>query len=131
MSLIHFIPIHQEAIIPLVARIAQVITNLISNAIKYSPKGGNIVVNCKRVKDEVEISVQDEGIGISKEAQQKVFDRFFRVKNVEMQNFPGMGLELYITASIVHRHGGKIWVEGKPGKGSIFYFNLPLRALQT
>lgn len=103
-------------------RIAQVLTNLISNAIKYSPKGGNITINCRQTKKETEVSVQDEGIGISKEAQEKVFDRFFRVKNAQM--YPGMGLGLYITANIIHRHGGSIWVESREDKGSTFYFTL-------
>ena len=109
-------------------RVGQVLTNLISNSIKYSPKGGNITIDWQQVDNEVEISVQDEGIGISLDLQEKVFDRFFRVKNVQMQNYPGMGLGLYITANIIRRHGGKIWVKGEPGKGSVFYFTLPLLA---
>lgn len=106
-------------------RIVQVFTNLISNAIKYSPKGGNITIQCRQTKEEIEVSVQDEGIGISKEAQEKVFDRFFRVKNAQQQTFPGMGLGLYITANIIHRHGGKIRVTSEPGRGSTFYFTIP------
>ncbi|MGN6438208.1 MAG: ATP-binding protein [Agriterribacter sp.] len=107
-------------------RIAQVFTNLIFNAIKYSPRGGDIVIEWKKLKEEVEVSVRDQGIGIPQEAQQKLFTRFFRVKTKEMENYPGMGLGLYITAQIVNRHGGKIWLESAPGKGSTFYFTLPL-----
>ncbi len=107
-------------------RIGQVLNNFISNAIKYSPKGGNVTIACKRVNDKVQISVADEGIGISEEAQRKVFDRFFRVKSEEMKNFAGLGLGLYITAYIVQKHGGEIWVESKPGKGATFYFTVPV-----
>ncbi len=106
-------------------RIGQVLTNFISNAIKYSPNGGDVTITWKQNKDTTEISVSDEGIGISEEVQQKVFDRFFRVKNAQLQNYPGMGLGLYITANIIYRHGGKIWVKSTPGKGSVFYFSLP------
>ncbi|MGN6491945.1 MAG: ATP-binding protein [Agriterribacter sp.] len=107
-------------------RIAQVFTNLIFNAIKYSPRGGDIVIEWQKLTDEVQVSVRDQGIGIPPEAQQKLFTRFFRVKTEEMENYPGMGLGLYITAQILSRHGGKIWVESAPGKGSTFYFTLPL-----
>lgn len=68
-----------------------------------------------------------KGIGISEEAQQKVFEKFFRDSTAKMQNFPGMGLGLYITADIIQRHGGTIWVESKPEEGSTFYFTVPLK----
>lgn len=106
-------------------RIGQVLTNFISNAIKYSPKGGDVTINWKQTNSGTEVSVQDKGIGIPEEMQSKIFDRFFRVKDVALSNYPGMGLGLYITADIVHRHGGELWVESKPGQGSIFYFFLP------
>lgn len=106
-------------------RIGQVLTNLISNAIKYSPKGGEVRVSCQTRQEGVLVSVQDEGVGISKEMQQRVFERFFRVPDIRVRNYPGMGLGLYITAGIIHRHDGKIWVESEPGEGSVFYFTLP------
>lgn len=105
-------------------RIEQVITNLISNAIKYSPNGGEIAITCKTFEKEVKISVKDEGIGITKDAQEKLFSRFYRVPE-EKNTFPGWGLGLYIAAGIVQRHGGKMSVESIPGEGSIFSFTVP------
>lgn len=106
-------------------RIGQALNNLISNAIKYSPNGGNIIVNYGQTEEGVEVSVRDEGVGISKEMRAKVFDLFFRVNDAKANTFPGMGLGLYITYNIIQRHGGKIWVEGEQGKGSVFYFIIP------
>ncbi len=106
-------------------RINQVLTNLISNALKYSPRGGKVIVNCSEIAEGIQVSVRDEGIGISKEMRAKVFDLFFRVNDAKENTFPGMGLGLYITYNIIQRHGGKIWVEGEQGKGSVFYFILP------
>lgn len=108
-------------------RIGQVLINLISNAVKYSPQGGDIIINWQQKADNVEVSVSDNGIGIADGLQKKVFERFFREKNAQVQTFPGMGLGLYISANIIHRHGGTIWVESKQGEGSTFYFTLPLR----
>ena len=110
-------------------RIAQVLTNLISNAIKYSPDGGEIIIRSEVVKEGIMVSVQDSGIGIPEDMQAKVFDRFFRVGYAQADTFPGMGLGLYISAGIVQRHGGTIAVESKPGKGSRFYFILPYNAI--
>ncbi len=106
-------------------RIGQVITNFISNAVKYSPNGGTITIGCKQENNKTEVSVKDEGIGISEHAQRKVFDRFFRIQTDQMQNYPGMGLGLYITANIIRCHSGNIWVTSKPGEGSVFYFSIP------
>jgi PAS domain S-box-containing protein len=106
-------------------RIRQVLTNLISNALKYSPNGGQVTVDCCETAEGIKVGVHDEGIGISKEMQAKVFDRFFRVNGANANTFPGMGLGLYIAFNIIQRHGGKIWIESEPGKGSVFYFVLP------
>ena len=106
-------------------RISQVLTNLISNAVKYSPNGGDVIINWQQTPEGIEVSVRDEGIGISKEMQAKVFDRFFRVRDVKANTFPGMGLGLYIIRNLVRRHGGRIWLESEPDKGSVFYFILP------
>lgn len=128
VSTIHHILIKPEKEIFVNAdreRISQVLTNLISNAIKYSPKGGEININWKQTKTGMQVSLQDEGIGISEEMQAKVFERFYRTNDVRVSTFPGMGLGLYIAANIIGRHGGKIWVESKPDKGSTFYFTLP------
>jgi signal transduction histidine kinase len=111
-------------------RIEQVITNLLSNAVKYSPEGGLVSVGCQVGKTDVKISIADNGIGIPAEAQDKIFNRFFRVKHDRTNMLPGMGLGLYICAGIIHRHGGTIEVKSKPGGGSIFYFTLPLITTQ-
>jgi len=107
-------------------RIRQVLTNLISNAIKYSPGGGDILIRSEREGNELKVSVEDSGIGIPDELKTKVFDRFFRVKNPRVHSFPGMGLGLYITAGIVQQHGGRILVGNKEDRGSLIYFTLPL-----
>ena len=106
-------------------RVAQVLTNLVSNAIKYSPQKGDITITSKKTKEGVQVSVQDKGIGIPKQSLDKIFGRFYRVRNPQVDTFPGMGLGLYIAASIIQQHRGKIWVESRVDKGTTFYFLLP------
>ncbi|WPU92305.1 PAS domain-containing protein [Mucilaginibacter sabulilitoris] len=108
-------------------RISQVLVNFITNAIKYSPHTKNIIINTHLNNDEVVVSVQDFGIGISKEKQQRVFEQFYRVSGETQHTFPGLGLGLYISSEIIKREGGRIWVESEEGQGSIFYFSLPVR----
>lgn len=107
-------------------RIEQVITNLLSNAVKYSPKESLITVESNTGENDVTISIADEGYGIPEKDLDKVFDKFFRVTTNNMDTFQGMGLGLYLAAQIVLEHGGRIWVESIEGKGSVFYFTLPL-----
>jgi two-component system, chemotaxis family, CheB/CheR fusion protein len=107
-------------------RIEQVLNNLISNAIKYSPNGGEIIISSETEKNSVKVTIQDVGIGIPDDLKDKVFERFFRVSNPQVETYPGMGLGLYISAGIIHRHGGTISSISKLGEGSIFYFTLPL-----
>ena len=106
-------------------RLEQVLTNFISNAIKYSPKACPVYINMNKEKDEVLIAVKDFGIGIPGQDLKKIFDRFYRVENL-MKNVPGLGIGLYISAEIIKRHHGRIWAESEPGKGSTFYFTLPV-----
>lgn len=112
-------------------RIYQVLVNLLTNAIKYSPEGEKIIITLKDHAREVEISVQDFGIGIKKEQLEKVFDRLYQVTDPEEKTYPGLGLGLYISKEIVERHKGKIWAESegkhtsKEKRGSTFYFTLP------
>lgn len=106
-------------------RIEQVLINLISNAIKYSPKADKVIAEILREGDFVKVSIIDFGIGIPKENLQFVFHRYFRVE-VTSQNFSGMGLGLYISKGIIERHGGKIGVISAENKGSTFWFTLPL-----
>lgn len=107
-------------------RIGQVFTNLISNAIKYSPASCDIIVKSLVKNNEVTICVEDCGVGIAKDQQAKVFERFYRVSGPSGDSFPGLGLGLYISHEIIKRQGGRIWVESEIGKGSTFCFTLPL-----
>ncbi|MDB5149447.1 MAG: yycG 1 [Mucilaginibacter sp.] len=107
-------------------KIGQVITNFLSNAIKYSPRGKNIKVSCKEIKGEVEVSITDEGLGIEPQDLEKLFDRYYRIESEQTQNISGFGLGLYLSAEIIQRHRGKVWVESEMEKGSTFYFSLPL-----
>jgi signal transduction histidine kinase len=108
------------------ARIEQVLSNLISNAIKYSPAEKPVVVRIERTGDEVIVAVRDEGHGMSEEQQAHVFERFYRAHSEENDTVEGLGLGLYIAHEIITQHGGRICVESEPGKGSAFYFSLPL-----
>lgn len=107
-------------------KLSQVVANLISNAIKYSPSAEKIVITTNLHLDGVELCVQDFGIGIRKEDQLKVFEQFYRVWGNTQSTFPGMGIGLYIGSEIIKRHGGKIWVESSSEKGSVFCMWLPL-----
>jgi PAS domain S-box-containing protein len=105
-------------------RIEQVIINFLTNAIKYSPHTGTIIVKSFSENDHVTLCVQDFGAGIPKESHRQVFERFYRVSGNE--TIPGIGLGLYISAEIIRRQGGTIWVESEPGQGSTFCFSLPV-----
>jgi signal transduction histidine kinase len=107
-------------------RIGQVVTNLLSNAIKYSPHAARILVKTETTPDAVTLCVQDFGVGIPKEKQHRLFERFYRVDDPTHAAAPGLGLGLYISAKIVKQQGGTIWVESETGKGSTFCFRLPL-----
>jgi PAS domain S-box-containing protein len=107
-------------------RIGQVISNLLTNAVKYSPDATDIRVTSAIADNEIIVSVQDSGIGINKTDQGKIFNRFYRVEGKNERTFPGFGIGLFICQDIVQRHEGKIGVTSEPGKGSIFYFSLPL-----
>lgn len=107
-------------------RIGQVITNLLTNAIKYSPKGNDIIVSAKTGDDDVHISVEDFGMGITEENQQRIFEQFYRVNEKNDATYPGLGMGLFISREIIKRHHGTISVESQVGKGSMFSFSLPL-----
>lgn len=111
-------------------RINQVIDNLLSNAIKYSPEGGKILIRVLEDKEQVTVSVQDFGLGMDQEQQKKVFDRFYRAADDQINSIPGLGIGLYICSEIVKGHNGKIWVESEKGKGSIFRFTIPYTSKQ-
>jgi len=107
-------------------KLIQVMENLVSNAVKYSPKGGAINIGCDVTGNIAEIYVQDEGVGISEKDQQKLFDRFYRVRNEKVQHISGFGIGLYLVSEILRYHNSKIMVESEEGKGSRFYFRLPV-----
>jgi signal transduction histidine kinase len=110
-------------------RIAQVLRNLLDNAIKYSPQGGLIVVQGEVGENEVIVSVADQGEGIAPEHLNQLFDKFFRAQSGLRLNIAGSGLGLPIAHTIVESHRGRIWAESRLGQGSTFYFTLPLGGL--
>ncbi len=109
-------------------RLGQAISNLIDNAIKFTPQGGEIVVNCEAEREEFILQVIDRGIGIAADALPHLFERFYQVDSSSTRETGGAGLGLYITKQIVEAHGGRIWVDSAPGLGSRFSFALPAGA---
>lgn len=107
-------------------RINEVLNNLISNAINYTKEGGEIKVGVKVNSQEVTTYIEDSGKGIPAEALPHLFNKFYRVTGALEEGNKGSGLGLYISKSIMDLHHGKIWVDSKPGKGSTFYFSLPI-----
>ena len=112
-------------------RFGQVVTNLIENALKYSPLDTSVVVRMWCENGEALLSVHDEGIGVPVEDQHLVFERFHRGSNVDDRRFAGMGLGLYIARGIVEQHGGRIWVNSSAGRGSTFFVALPALSKQA
>lgn len=125
----HFIQVIGEENINVFAdqqKIGNVINNLISNAAKYSRKDSLIALRAEIIGDFVQVSIEDEGIGIHKEDQAKLFNRFFRVDSPNTKTIAGFGVGLYICEEIIKKHQGKIWMESEMDKGSTFYFIIPL-----
>jgi signal transduction histidine kinase len=110
------------------ARLGQILSNLVSNAIKYTPPEGHVSVRAESRDGFVQIVVQDDGMGISPEDQAHVFDRFYRVRTPETDGIEGTGLGLAIVKSLVELHGGQVGLESRLGEGTTFYFTLPLAA---
>jgi Amt family ammonium transporter len=106
-------------------RFCQVISNLISNACKYSPAGATVTVTAREANGLIQIDVADTGIGISKEDQARLFSKFFRADNTSTRAVSGTGLGLYITKHLIEAHGGNIWAESQLGKGTAFHFTWP------
>jgi len=101
-----------------------VVSNLLSNAVKYSPSGTDIDVRCEILDGNALVSITDDGIGIDKEDIDKLFNRYYRVG--KHHTISGFGIGLYLSSEIIERHDGKIGVESEIGKGSTFYFEIPL-----
>ena len=108
-------------------RLAQVLDNLVSNALKFTPEGGRVEVRTSVTDDYVRLDVEDSGIGIPAEEQPRLFERFFRAASATEQAIPGTGLGLAIVKAIVEAHAGRIEVVSAPGKGTTFRVELPLR----
>jgi signal transduction histidine kinase len=106
-------------------RLLQVFDNLLGNAIKFSPDGGNIVVGVQDGGDRLQVSVSDQGIGIPRDQHERIFERFYQVDGSAQRRYGGAGLGLAIVKRIVEDHGGQVWVESEPGRGSTFYFTVP------
>ncbi len=108
-------------------RLAQILTNLISNSNKYTPEGGTIKVQAHQQDGMIRINVQDNGLGMTLEDQQKLFSNFFRSADVQVREAPGTGLGLSITKNLIELQGGKVWFESEFRKGTIFHFTLPIQ----
>ncbi|GIW05038.1 MAG: hypothetical protein KatS3mg059_1658 [Thermomicrobiales bacterium] len=126
----HRIVLELDPAVPMIRgdrdRLVQVLTNLLSNAIKYSPSGGVIRIISERAGTDVRVGVQDQGIGIPPEALEKIFEPYFRAGGREARGIEGAGLGLAIARQIIQMHGGRIWAESTPGKGSTIWFTLPV-----
>ncbi len=108
-------------------RLSQVILNLLTNAVKYSPKNDEIIITMHKEKNRIGVCIQDFGEGIPSGKQKEIFEKYFRMNERDKKSKKNLGLGLYISAEIIKRHRGEIWVESKKGKGSTFCFSLPLK----
>ena len=108
------------------ARIAQVLSNLLHNAMDHCPDSDSIIVSLEEKGQTAVCSVEDFGTGIAKDQQEKIFEKFYRVNNTNGVSRPGLGLGLYIAIGIIKQHHGEMWVKSEPGLGSTFYFSLPV-----
>lgn len=106
-------------------KITQVLDNIISNAMKYSPEGGTITFRTELSEDKITLSISDEGVGIPKDNLEKIFDRFYRVDKARTRKLGGTGLGLAIAKEMVNAHGGEIWATSVEGKGTTIFFTLP------
>lgn len=109
-------------------RLRWTLRNIIENAVRYTPKGGSVTVWIERDGDYLKIGVKDTGIGIPASQREHIFEKFFRSKNAVEKRNDGSGLGLYIAKNVITYHGGSIWFESEEGKGTTFYFTIPLRS---
>jgi signal transduction histidine kinase len=107
--------------------VQEVVLNLVSNAVKYTPEGGRVSVAARNAAGGVELAVSDTGFGIAPEDQDKVFQRFYRVKDAQTRHIVGTGLGLPIVKQVVEGHGGSLELASRPGRGSTFTVRLPPR----
>ncbi len=111
--------------------IKQVFRNILDNAVKYSPNGGLIVIHAELRKEDIVVSIADQGIGISPEDLIPIFEKYYRVRNNHTRCIPGTGLGLPIARAIVEVHGGRIWADSKLGQGTTVFFSLPILKINT
>jgi two-component system phosphate regulon sensor histidine kinase PhoR len=107
-------------------RLAEVLQNLLDNAVQYTPPGGQIMVSASSDDNEVTFTVTDTGIGIPQVDQPRIFERFYRVDVARSREVGGTGLGLSIAKHLVEAHGGRIWVESEVGRGAQFHFTVPV-----
>jgi signal transduction histidine kinase len=111
--------------------IKQVIVNLLANAVKFTPAGGKIEVRCHEEEDAVHVRVRDSGIGIAEDLQESVFEAFHRGDAKLARQYDGTGLGLSVCRRFVEMHGGRIWLESVPNRGTTVFFRLPKRTGAT
>jgi signal transduction histidine kinase len=121
---------HETEVVADRARISQVVGNILDNAVKYSPYGGDVLVRLEQQEHQYRISITDQGLGVSPDLFDHIFERFYRVRNTASQQLSGIGLGLYVAKAIIDRHGGHIWLSSKQGSGSTFHFTLPFQPPQ-
>lgn len=109
------------------SRIFQVVRNLLQNSINYTPQGGSIKVTLQTTEDELRFSIADNGIGIPRQEQPKIFNKFYRAQNARMVRSTGTGLGLYLCRKLIEGHEGKIWFTSEENRGTVFVFTLPLK----
>lgn len=132
---IHEFCIHVDEALPLVwadaGRLQEILFNLLDNAVKYSPEGGQVMITVEAEDDALRVSVSDSGAGIAPQDLRAIFGKFYRLDRGDDRETYGYGLGLYIARHLVEAHGGEMWAESFPGKGSTFYFRLPLHPTET
>jgi PAS domain S-box-containing protein len=106
-------------------RLQQVVINLLNNAIKYSPGAEEVFITLTQQNDSIQVSVEDKGIGIAQTSLNKIFDKYHRIEEHAV-HYQGLGIGLFISHEIIERHKGKLWAKSDPGKGSTFYFSIPI-----
>jgi two-component system phosphate regulon sensor histidine kinase PhoR len=105
-------------------KMTQVFDNLISNAVKFSPQGGKITITLRAISDGMRVSIEDQGVGMSPDQLERVFDKFYRA-DYSNTSVSGLGLGMSLVKSIIEGHGGRIWVESEPGTGTTVHLKLP------
>lgn len=122
---------HETKIMADRARVGQVVGNILDNAVKYSPNGGQVIVRLESLDSNYHVSIIDQGIGINPEHFNHIFERFYRIHNTASQHYAGIGLGLYVTKAIINGHGGRIWLANNQETGSTFHFTLPVKPPET